>query len=347
MIELNLIDAAAHAIPQPLSPRAVSVPAEKRESSKKHPFLMALSAMFALLLVLFGVLKVVGLPQSLEGVLPAPILSFCGIEDPSRAGPALDQRLSGQMTTAGGAIENRRAEEEAAAFREAQMNSAERAVQEVQPGMFQGEKRSGYASLLPMEKILYQKTMAAQVFSFINAVTPDGVNFANLVFAAPNYYYIRGVAETPVALRSYLDRLRMGSSEFKTPTLPENAPATSLTAYGVISAKAELPASGGSASQVPFVKDAEIEQEIAALHGLDANGRLKLSGLKNPQVENFGVYKNYTYKVTTKADFQTVLHFLESLAKSPIRVGVENVKMSASGKNGVLTTMTLVVCATP
>ncbi|MCR5029029.1 MAG: hypothetical protein K6A31_07205 [Fibrobacter sp.] len=335
MIELNLIDAVTQSatIPSmPVTPAAVST-----SKKNKRPLMIAAAAAVVIVL-LFGILKVAGVPHALEGVLPAPLVAALGIEDPSRTGPAMESRSAGQTTTAGGTIASRRAEEQAAAVRRAQLSSPERVVQAVQPSIFPTEKRGDYASKLPMQKVFYQKAMAAQVFTFVNAVTPEGISFADLMYAAPNYYFIRGVAETPVIQRSYLERLKMGSTEFKTPELPENAPATAVTVYGVLNSKPE--STNGAA---PFVKDAEVAKEIEALRGLDANNRLQLSGLKHPKVEDFGVYKSYTYNVTTRADFQTVLGFVDALSKSQVRVGVEKIKMTAAGKKGISTTMTLVI----
>lgn len=340
MIELNLIEAASRPAAVPTAPVVVASSEAEKTGTKKIIFVV-----LALAVLLVGgvfALKVAGLPHALEGVFPTPILDAFGIDDPSRGGPEMNFRQSGQMTTAGGSIESRRVAAEEAALREALASSAERVVKDVQPSMFGKEKRSDFASFLPMEKVVYEKSMVAQVFAFINAVTPDGVSFAELSYAAPNFYYIRGVAESPNVQRNYLERLKMGSAEFKTPELPENAPATSLTAYGVISAKIE--ASGTlKPAPLPFVKESEIAGELDALRGLDANGKMHLSGMKNPNVEDFGVYKSFTYKVSSTADFQTVLRFIEALAKSPVRVGVERIRMTASGKNGILTAMTLVI----
>lgn len=342
MIELNLIEAASRPASVPAAPVVVASSETQKSGSRK--FVVVILSLVVLLVCGTLFLKVAGLPHALEGVFPTPILEVLGIDDPSRIGPELNSRQSGQMTTAGGSIESRRAAAEEAAVREALASSAERVVKDVQPSMFGMEKRSDFASFLPMEKVVYEKSMVAQIFAFINAVTPDGVSFAELTYAAPNFYYIRGVAESPNVQRNYLERLKMGSADFKTPELPENAPATSLTAYGVISAKVEAPGTP-KPGPIPFVKESEIAGELDALRGLDANGKMRFSGLKNPKVEDFGVYKSFTYKVTSSADFQTVLRFIEALSKSPVRVGVERVRMTASGKNGILTAMTLVIYA--
>lgn len=340
MIELNLIEAVSHPSSVQASPVVVASSDVRKGGSRK--FVLAVLALVVLLVAGTGFLKIAGLPHALEGVFPIPLLEVLGIDDPSRLGPELNSRQFGQTTTAGGSIESRRAAAEEAAVREALANSAERVVKDVQPSMFGMEKRSDFASFLPMEKVVYEKSMAAQILAFVNAVTPDGVSFAELTYAAPNFYYIRGVAESPTVQRNYLERLKMGSADFKTPKLPENAPATSLTAYGVISAKVEAPGTQ-KPGPVPFVKESEISGELDAFRGLDANGKLRLSGIRNPKVEDFGVFKSYTYKVTTTADFQTVLRFIEALSGSAVRVGVERITMTASGKNGILTAMTLVI----
>lgn len=342
MIELNLIDAVSRSSPASATIRIDPLADFAGRPAKKHKPLIVVGIMAGIVIALYVFLCFAGVPRPLQGVLPSPILSALGICDPSRSGPSLDRGVA-QTTSAGGTIQTSRAAAEAAALRKVQESSviAEKVVQDVQPSMFRPEKRSDYASFLPLEKILYQKAMAAQILAFINAVTPEGVSFADVVYSAPNYYYIRGVADSPVSQRNYLERLRLGSANFKTPQLPENAPATDVTAYGVLSAKEDL----GKAKDIPFVKDSEISQELGALRGLDAGGRLKLAGLERPIVEDFGVYKSYTYKVTTHADYQVVLHFVESLANSPVRIGIEKIQMSAAGKSGISTFMTLVLYA--
>lgn len=339
MIELNLIDAASRPASIPASPVVVASAENRGKGTRK--FFVVIAAVIIVVGGSFSLLKLTGLPHVLEGILPTPLLEVFDIDDPSRGGPELGSRKSGQMTTAGGTIESRRAAAEEASLREALASSAERVVKDVQPQMFGVEKRSDFDSFLPMEKIVYEKSMAAQIFAFIDAVTPDGIGFAELTYAAPNFYYVRGVAESPNVLRNYLERLKMGSAEFKTPELPENAPATSLTAYGAISAKVD--AATAKPGPLPFVKEGELSGVLDALRGLDAGGKMRLSGLKNPKSEDFGVFRKYTYKVTTSADFQTVLRFVAALSQSPVRVGVERIHMSASGKNGILTAMTLVV----
>lgn len=338
MIELNLIDAAANGVSTSVSPQ-VTV-SKKGISKEKKRIFAAVAAVFVVLFIGLFALKFVGVPGFLEGVLPTPLLDALGVVDPSRTGPEMGVRLAGQTTTAGGSIANRRAEEEALAVRMAQAASPERVIQDVRPEIFGKERRGGYATLLPMEKVAFQKSMAAQVFAFINAVTPDGVSFSDITFEAPNFYSVRGVAETPVIQKNYLERLKMGSSEFKTPQLPENAPATSITAFGVLAGKAEAAPAPGS---IPFVKESEISKETDAFRGLDVGGKLRLSGMKKPKAEDFGVYRSITYNTTTTADFQTIFRFLEALSKSPVRIGIERIKMSASGKNGMTTAMTFVI----
>ena len=148
MIELNLIEAASQSVSIPVTP----VTKETSDSAQRN---------FPVIVGFFGCLKVVGIPALLEGALPTPLLGALGIEDPSRSGPEMNVRRVSQMTTAGGGLERRKAEEEAAAVRLAQANSPERVVQSVQPGMFQNEKRSGYAAMFPMVKIVYQKSLQA------------------------------------------------------------------------------------------------------------------------------------------------------------------------------------------
>jgi len=345
MIRMNLIESAnrANSFGSSAPVNFASVDVTSRRSKQR----VALSIVLVVVLGFVGMISffvVAGLPKPLEGVIPVPILSALGVEDPSREGLSTDFAAA-RTTSAGGSIESQHAADAAAALLAAARSQIplERVASDVRPEQFIKEsKRDGYASFLPLEQVAYQKAMASQILVFINAVTPDNVSFADLIYQAPNFYYIHGVAENPLLQRGYLERLRLASAKFKTPPLPENAPATDITAYGEMTA----PRLDPNTVAKSFVKEADVALEVNALRALDISGKVNLVGFDHPSVEDFGVYKRYTYRVTSNADFQVMLHFMDAYQKSPVRIGVQKMEMRAANKDALATTMKLVMYVT-
>jgi hypothetical protein len=289
-------------------------------------------------------LVIAGLPKPLEGVIPVEMLSFIGVEDPSREGLSTDPSQA-RTTSAGGSIESRKAAAAAAKLLAAAGSQipVDRLASEVRPEQFiVNKKREDYATFLPLEQIAYQKIMVSQLLTFINAVTPENVSFADIVYQAPDFYYIRGVAEDPLLQRGFLERLHLASTNFQTPPLPENAPATDITVYGKMVAKPLDP----KAVPPSFVKESEIASELNVLRSLDFSQKVNLVGFDHPIVEDFGVYKRYTYRVSSNADYQVILRFIDALEKSPVRIGVKKLEMHAAKKEGLLTTMRLIMFVT-
>lgn len=345
MIRMNLIEAANRANNLGSSAQVNYEPVDARSRNSKQR--MALSIVLVVALGFAGMISflvLAGLPKSLEGVIPVPVLSALGVEDPSREGLSTDLTKA-RTTSAGGSIESQRAAEAAAALLAAAGSQIplERVASDVRPEQFMKQsKHDDYASFLPLEQVAYQKVMVSQVLAFINAVTPDNISFADLIYQAPNFYYIHGVAENPLLQRGYLERLHLASAKFQTPPLPENAPATDITAYGEMSAKSLDPNTVAKS----FVKESEVALEVDALRALDVSGKVNLIGFDHPSVEDFGVYKRYTYRVTSNADFQVMLRFMDGFQKSPVRIGVEKMEMRAANKDGLATTMKLVMYVT-
>ena len=71
---------------------------------------------------------------------------------------------------------------------------------------------------------------------------------------------------------------------------------------------------------------------------LAVSNKVQLTGLDKPTVEEFGVYKRYSYKVTTPADFSDLQAFIAAYATSPLRIGVQNVEMKQAKRDLFSTT---------
>jgi hypothetical protein len=263
-------------------------------------------------------------------------LNLIGAEDPSKALTL----GAGQTTTAGGVLEAEAAAERAVLKMRESM-TVKQVVGEINPQALYNNKRVNYESYLPLEKLSYQKSANAQFLTFLTTATPDDVGFSDCIFQAPNYFYIRGVAAKPTSQRSFLERVKAVSSDFRTPPLPENAPATDITAFGLFNVSAPNLSAVSS-----FVKSAEVAEEVKALKTIATNAKLNLKGLEKPVIEDFGVYKRYSYTVSANSDFPELQNFTSALLDSPVRVGMTKMEM-AFAKRDILSTMQLVMFVVP
>ena len=87
-----------------------------------------------------------------------------------------------------------------------------------------------------------------------------------------------------------------------------------------------------------FVTSAEVASEVKALKTLAATSKVQLAGLDKPVVEDFGVYKRYTYKVTSSSDFSDLQAFLVAFSASPVRMGVQGIEMKQAKRDLFSTT---------
>ena len=337
MIHLNLMDAAERtATVDVVTPVRVTDVSAQVKTSKKKTLVGFLAALFVV--VAFSCfLSVFGVPGPLQGILPEQYLSLIGAEDPSRSALAL---RNGQQTSAGGSLEAQAAAAEEALKRRNAL-SVNQVVGEVKPQVLFNNKREDYASFLPMEKISFQRAAINQFFTFLTTATPDDVGFSDCVFQSPNYFYVRGVAIKPTSQRSFLERVKAVSSDFRTPPLPENAPATDITAFGQFNVN-----NVNKAAVTRFVPMGELADEIKAFKAIASSNKVNIAGMDKPAVEEFGVYKRFTYQVTTTAEFPELQSMMAALDASPVRIGVTKAELKFA-KRSLAVAMTLVTFVTP
>ncbi|WP_458450966.1 hypothetical protein [Fibrobacter sp.] len=337
MIRLNLMEAAERAATVDIvTPVRVTDVSAQVKTSKKKTLIGLLAALFVF--VAFSCfISVFGVPKPLQGVLPGPYLSLIGAEDPSRTALTLS---SGQQTSAGGSLaaQNAAAEE---AIKHRNSLTVKQVVGEVKPQVLFNNKREDYSSFLPMEKISFQRAAINQFFTFLTTATPDDVGFSDCVFQSPNYFYVRGVSVKPTSQRSFLERIKQVSSDFRTPPLPENAPATDITAFGLFNVN-----NINKAAVSKFVNVGEVADEVKAFKALAAANKVTLNGFDKPAVEEFGVYKRFTYQVTSNSDFPELQSLMSALDASPIRIGVTKAEMKFA-KRAIASAFTLVMFVTP
>ena len=162
----------------------------------------------------------------------------------------------------------------------------------------------------------------------MNTATPDDVGFSDCIFQAPNYFYVRGVASKPTSQRSFLERIKSVSSEFKTPPIPENAPATDITAFGKFNVT-----NVNMNAVTRFVPASELSEELKSLKALASTHKVVLNGLDKPSVEDYGVYKRYVYQASSTCDYPELQQFFAALSESPIRAAAQKLELKFARKN--------------
>lgn len=337
MIRLNLMEAAERVSDiDVVKPMRVTDVSAQVKTTKKKTLLVAVIILFV-----FGMfscfISLAGVPQPLQGILPGPYLALIGAEDPSRSALTLS---NGQQTSAGGSLAAQAAAAEEALKRRNAL-SVNQVVGEVKPQVLFNNKRDDYNSFLPMEKISFQRAAINQFFTFLTTAAPDDVGFSDCVFQSPNYYYVRGVSVKPTSQRSFLERLKSISGDFRTPPLPENAPATDITAFGLFNVN-----NVNKAAVTSFVNIKDVAEEIKAFKAIAAASKVNLSGFDKPAVEEFGVYKRFTYQVSTTADFPELQSMMSALDASPVRIGVTKAELKFS-KRQIASAFTLVMFVAP
>ena len=330
MIRLNLIEAAdgldSSAVVQP-----INVASQKtQEGGKKKNLLTIVVAAATVIVVGLSSMVVFGVPKALEAFIPTIVLDVLGIEH-SADTLVVDMAAVTKTGSAGSMAEQRGAGD--AKTQASAKTSVASFVAEVQPTIFEKAKRTSYKDYLPLEKIQYQKASLGQFISFIQTATPDDIGFSNLVFEAPNFYYVRGVADAPLVQRSFLERLKSVSVDYRTPPIPENAPATDITAFGSI----KLEHVNVSMPVNEFLAADSVDAELANFIALAAAGTMKISGLAKPETENFGTYKRLTYTVKAVSDFAQVHAFILGWKESPLRLGVRRAVLERRGKDIAVT----------
>lgn len=337
MIHLNLMEAAERvSVLDVVTPVRVTDVSSQVKTSKKKTLLAAVIVLFV-----FGVfsciLSLLGVPKPLQGILPEPYLAIIGAEDPSRSALALS---NGQQTSAGGSLEAQAAAAEEAIKRRNAL-SVDQVVSEVKPQVLFNNKRDDYNSFLPMEKISFQRAAINQFFTFLTTATPDDVGFSDCVFQSPNYFYVRGVSVKPTSQRTFLERVKSVSSDFRTPPLPENAPATDITAFGLFNVN-----NVNKAAVTNFVNVKDVAEEVKAFKAIASANKVTIAGFDKPAIEEFGVYKRFTYQVSTTADFPELQSMMAALDASPVRIGVTKAELKFV-KRTLSTAMTLVMFVAP
>ncbi|MDR1759315.1 MAG: hypothetical protein LBR60_02170 [Fibrobacter sp.] len=338
MIRLNLMDAQVKAS----SGKTSQVIFETLPSGrKKSGFRLLLTALLvvALGLSLFtGGMMVLGVPAPLMGVLPPEVLSFLGAT-PEMSVPSSSAVVTGTPTATKRVVGM---DSDSLMLVQKTKNGADNLAKDLQPDLFIPKKRTSYATYLPTERLAYQNQVLDQLLTFIGTATPENVSFSDIMYRAPNFYFVRAVAADPTSQKGYLDRLKNVSVKFKTPELPENAPATAITAIGEF---ADKPVTG-AVPAVKFIQESDIAAELELFAKLEPE--LRYDGFKRkPSVEDFGVYRRFVYRISAHGDFQDVAKLVTALQGSTLRMGVQELELRPTAKQDVEASFQLALLVLP
>ena len=312
MIHMNLIAVAEKSTAGNVSQHLhVTNVVDVERQHKKRYLTAVLVALFAV--VAFSCyLSLKGVPSFLEGVFPDSYLNLIGVKNSAATGSA-------------GPTAAEIAEQENAIAKARAAMPVNAIVGEINPQALFNNKRTDYNSYLPHEKLSFQKTSLSQFMSFLNTAVPDDIGFSEVVYQAPNYYYLRGVAMKPSSQHTLMDRLKAVTKDLKSDISSEAA--TEVSAFG----KFSVPQVRLDAVR-QFVPSAEIAAEVKAIKALGTANKVTLKGFEKPVIEDFGVYKRYAYYVTATTDFADMLNFLNAFADSPIRMGVPKTDLKFAKK---------------
>lgn len=313
MIHMNLIAVAEkNATLGNLSQHLHVTNVAEVERLHKKRFVTAAVAAVVVFAAVSLFLKVAGVPAALDGVLPESYLNLIGAKKAAPTAPA-------------GPTAEQIAEMERAAAQKRAAMPVKELVGEINPQVLFNNKRSEYESYLPLEKLSFQKTSLSQFMSFLNTAVPDDIGFSEVVYQAPNYYYLRGIAMKTSSQHTLMDRLKAVTKDLKSDIASEAA--TEVSVFG----KFSVPQTRLDAVR-QFVPSAEIAAEVKAIKALGSANKVTLKGFEKPVVEDFGVYKRYAYYVTATTDFADMLNFFNAFAESPIRMGVPKVDLKFAKK---------------
>ena len=137
------------------------------ERQYKRKYLTVAAIVVAAVLGLSGYLSMNGVPAALEGVFPDSYLNLIGAKSASTS----------KTASAGPTAEEIAKQKEALAKARAAMPVKD-IVGEIQPQALFNNKRTGYGSYLPLEKLSFQKTSLPQFLSFLNTAVPDDIGFS-------------------------------------------------------------------------------------------------------------------------------------------------------------------------
>ena len=289
--------------------------------------------LFILLMLSILYLGVFGIPGFLRGVIPQQVVSFLGLSEETAATITLREAGAPRLTAYG-----TRANDPAMPVN----GSVEEIVKTMRPDVYLKNKTSNnYREKALSERIPYQKQAFHFMLSTFYKATPDGIGYLDLAYQAPNFYFVRAIAQDARTRNYYLEQLRskvLTVSVSDSATLRDGNIEFSLHGGFQQPKFSELKATKLTTSE-------KIASETLALRDLANANQVRLAGMEKPIDEEFGNYRRVTLKTTTEADYPSLLNFADALQKSDIAFGVQQFVTRPAGEERMQSALEFVLYA--
>ncbi len=341
MIKSNLMPPASAKV-KPLSLKRVNIKArgtnKKTASESKGRFSSVSNVLFMLFVFLIaGVLflQFFGVPGFLRGVIPQNVLEVLGLSEETAATQVLREAGAPKLTAHG-----TKADDPSIPIN----GSVEEVVKTMRPDIyFKNKQLTSYKEQALSNRIPYQKQAFHIMLSTFYKATPDGIGYLDLAYQAPNFYFVRAVAQDSRTRTSYLDQLRAK-------VMPDLIVRDSATVkdggieFSVFGSTVQPDLS--ELKPMRLVEYSRVKSEIMSLRTLAVANQVRLVGLENSIEDNLENYRRILLKTTTEADYPSLLNFAEALQRSNVAFGVQQFVSRPAGPEKMHSALEFVLYAT-
>jgi hypothetical protein len=198
-----------------------------------------------------------------------------------------------------------------------------------------------YKQLTPGERVHFQKEMMATMLKRFKEITPSEVGFTDLVFKIPGYYYMNGMAENKTVLASFESKLKALSGTYKSIPVKQGAikgEGVEFGGYGSIPS-----VSRNKNESFSLVDRASLNTQLANLKKLATNTGAPIQGFANPVVSKHGLYQRILYRARFKADFSSMIRFMEGLQNSEYPIGILQIAVAAGAEESMVTSIDFIM----
>jgi hypothetical protein len=312
-------------------------PKPQKKPESKNPFLSFLKTTF--LMLFFSVVASVaylsyfGIPSFLRGVIPQEIVDFLGLTEETAATQVLREAGAPKLTVYG-----TKANDPSVPVN----GSVEEIVKTMRPDIyFKNRDTLTYKEQALNSRSPYQKQAFHIMLSTFYKATPDGVGFLDLAYQAPNFYFVRAIAQDSRTKNAFMDQLRS-----KVVDLRASDEATTKDGSVEFSVHGNFqPPKALEFREIPLVDPSRIKSEIFTLRTLATANQVRLNGLEKPLEDNLGVYKRVVLRTTTEADYPSLLNFADALQKSDIAFGIQKFASRPTGPEKMQSALEFVLYA--
>jgi len=339
MIKSNLMPSASGKVePQVLKMKVKSGGLNKKTANESKSRLSSVANFLFMLFIFFisGLLYLLifGVPGFLRGTIPQNILDLLGLSEETAATEVLRKAGAPKLTAHG-----TRAEDPAVPIN----GSVEEVVRTMRPDIyFKDRQLTSYKEQALSNRIPYQKQAFHIMLSTFYKATPDGIGYLDLAYQAPNFYFVRVVAQDSRTRTSYLDQLRAK-------VMPDMIVRDSAAIrdggieFSVFGSTAQPNLS--ELKPMRLVQYSRVKSEIMALRTLAVANQVRLVGWENPLEEGLETYRRIILRTTTDADYPSLLNFAEALQKSDVAFGVQQFVSRPAGPEKMLSALEFVLYA--